>query len=38
MYYNIRPKNAPKGVTIVCFHPIIFLILLDDPSPPNLEI
>jgi len=22
MYYNIRPKNAPKGVTIMCFHPL----------------
>jgi hypothetical protein len=21
MYYNTRPKSAPKGVTIVCFHP-----------------
>ncbi len=21
MYYNIKPKNALKGVTIVCFHP-----------------
>jgi hypothetical protein len=21
MYYNIKPKSAPKGVTIVCFHP-----------------
>jgi hypothetical protein len=20
MYYNIRPKNVPKGVTVVCFH------------------
>ncbi len=20
MYYNTRPKNAPKGVTITCFH------------------
>jgi len=23
MYYNNRPKNAQKGGTIVCFHPII---------------
>jgi hypothetical protein len=21
MYYNIKPKSAPKGATIVCFHP-----------------
>jgi hypothetical protein len=21
-YYNIRPKSASKGVTVVCFHPI----------------
>ncbi len=21
MYYNTRPKSAPWGVTIVCFHP-----------------
>ncbi len=21
MYYNTRPKSAPKGITIVCFHP-----------------
>jgi hypothetical protein len=21
MYYNIKPKSAPKGVTVVCFHP-----------------
>ncbi len=21
MYYNSRPKNAPMGFTIVCFHP-----------------
>ncbi len=20
MYYNIKPKTAPKGVTIMCFH------------------
>ncbi len=20
MYYNTRPKSAPKGVTVVCFH------------------
>jgi hypothetical protein len=20
MYYNTWPKNAPKGVTVVCFH------------------
>ncbi len=20
MYYNIRPKNAPNGVTVMCFH------------------
>jgi hypothetical protein len=23
MYYNIRPKNALEGVTILCFHPNI---------------
>ncbi len=21
MYYNTRPKSAPKGITIMCFHP-----------------
>ncbi len=21
MYYNMRAKSVPKGVTIVCFHP-----------------
>jgi len=20
MYYNTRPKSAPKGVTVMCFH------------------
>ncbi len=20
MYYNIKPKSAPKGFTIMCFH------------------
>jgi uncharacterized protein involved in tolerance to divalent cations len=22
IYYNTEPKNAPKGVTIVCFHSV----------------
>ncbi len=21
MYNNIKPKNVPKGLTIMCFHP-----------------
>jgi hypothetical protein len=21
MYYNTRPKSAPKGITVTCFHP-----------------
>ncbi len=21
MYYNTRPKSAPKGVIVTCFHP-----------------
>jgi hypothetical protein len=21
MYYNTKPKSAPKGVTVMCFHP-----------------
>jgi hypothetical protein len=25
IYYNIKSKSAPKGVTIVCFHPNILL-------------
>ncbi len=24
MYYNTRPKSAPKGVTIMCFHPLFY--------------
>jgi hypothetical protein len=20
MYYNTRPKNAPKGISVMCFH------------------
>jgi len=23
MYYNTRPKNTPKGVIVMCFHPNI---------------
>jgi len=23
MYYNIKPKSPPKGVAIMCFHPLI---------------
>jgi hypothetical protein len=27
MYYNTRPKSAPKGVIVVCFHPIATQLL-----------
>ncbi len=27
MYYNTRPKKAPKGVIIMCFHPISYIVL-----------
>ncbi len=26
IYYNIRPKNAQKGVIVLCFHPYGCLI------------
>jgi len=25
MYYNIKTKSAPKGITVVCFHPIVYI-------------
>ncbi len=30
MYYNTRPKNAPKGFIIVCFHLIVFSLYVFD--------
>ncbi len=38
MYYNIRPKNAPKGVTLMCFHPTSKWEQGDQSQEPLVEV
>ncbi len=38
MYYNTRPKSAPKGVTIVCFHPTSKWEQGDQSQEPSVEV
>jgi hypothetical protein len=35
--YNIKPKSAKKGVTVVCFHPRSKLLTLALSCPVNLD-
>jgi hypothetical protein len=29
MYYNTKPKSAPKGVIVVCFHPKYDILFME---------